>query len=142
LHMDAGSRVPLHCTASGKLFLSQMTPTQLRRVLGTGPLKRYTGRTITSVDALEKALRKIRADGVGTDIGEYLEGSVCLAVPVKDREGEICAVVALHGPAPRMTLKKGVEYLPALRRAAKALSETFDHERQTLSLRKAGSVRV
>ena len=142
LHMDAGSRVPLHCTASGKLFLSQMTPTQLRRVLGTDPLKRYTERTITSVDALEKALRKIRADGVGTDIGEYLEGSVCLAVPVKDREGEICAVVALHGPAPRMTLKKGVEYLPALRRAAKALSETFDHEGQTLSLRKAGSVRV
>jgi IclR family acetate operon transcriptional repressor len=142
LHMDAGSRVPLHCTASGKLFLSQMTPTQLRRVLGTGPLKRYTERTITTVDALEKALRKIRADGVGTDIGEYLEGSVCLAVPVMDREGEICAVVALHGPAPRMTLKKGVEYLPALRRAAKALSETFDHEVETLSFRKAAPVRA
>jgi len=126
LHMDAGSRVPLHCTASGKLFLSQMTPTQLRRVLGNGPLKRYTDRTITSVDALEKALKKIRADGVGTDIGEYLEGSVCLAVPVTGRDGRFCAVVAIHGPAPRMTLKKSVEYLPALRRAAKSMAETFE----------------
>jgi hypothetical protein len=36
--------------------------------------------------------------------------------------------VAIHGPAPRMTLKKGVEYLPALRRAAKALTETFDDD--------------
>jgi DNA-binding IclR family transcriptional regulator len=126
LHMDAGSRVPLHCTASGKLFLAQMTPAQRRRVLGNSPLKRYTDRTITSVGTLEKALKKIRADGVGTDIGEYLEGSVCLAVPVTDRDGRFCAVVAIHGPAPRMTLKKGVEYLPALRRAAKALAETFD----------------
>jgi len=125
LHMDAGSRVPLHCTASGKLFLSQMSPTQLRKVLGNGPLKRYTDRTITSLDVLEKALRKIRADGVGIDIGEYLEGSVCLAVPVTDRDGRYCAVVAVHGPAPRMTLKTGVEYLPALRRAANALSKTF-----------------
>jgi len=98
LHMDAGSRVPLHCTASGKLFLSQMSPTQLRKVLGNGPLKRYTDRTITSLDALEKALRKIRADGVGTDIGEYLEGSVCLAVPVTDRDGRYCAMVAVQGP--------------------------------------------
>jgi IclR family acetate operon transcriptional repressor len=97
----------------------------LRRVLGNGPLKRYTDRTITSLDALEKALRKIRADRVGTDIGEYLEGSVCLAVPVTDRDGRYCAMVAVHGPAPRMTLKTGVEYLPALRRAANALSETF-----------------
>src|SRR3954463_9513970 len=48
LHMDAGSRVPLHCTASGKLFLSQMTHVQLHRTLGNGPLKRYTERTITS----------------------------------------------------------------------------------------------
>jgi len=128
LHMDAGSRVPLHCTASGKLFLSQMTPAQLRRTLGNGPLKRYTERTITDVDVLEKALKKIRTDSVGTDIGEYLEGSVCLAVPVAGRDGRFCAVVAIHGPAPRMTLKKGIEYLPALRRAAKALTETFDDD--------------
>ena len=105
-----------------------MTPAQLRRTLGNGPLKRYTERTITDVDVLEKALKKIRTDSVGTDIGEYLEGSVCLAVPVAGRDGRFCAVVAIHGPAPRMTLKKGIEYLPALRRAAKALTETFDDD--------------
>jgi hypothetical protein len=137
----AGARVPLHCTASGKLFLSQMTPTQVRRVLGTDPLKRYTKRTITSVDALEKALRKVRADRVGTDIDEYLKGSVCLAVPVTDRDGRICTVVALQGRAPRMTLKKGIEYLPALRRAAKALAETIGQEDESASLvRKAARV--
>src|SRR5207248_7312557 len=96
-----------YTTLFRSLFLSQMSPTQLHKVLGNGPLKRYTDRTITSLDALEKALRKIRADGAGTDIGEYLEGSVCLAVPVTDRDGRYCAMVAVHGPAPRMTLKTG-----------------------------------
>lgn len=125
LHMDTGSRVPLHCTASGKLFLSQLTPTQLRRVIGAGPFKGYTDRTITTPSALERELRKIRADGVGTDVGEYLDGTVCLAVPVTDRKGRICAAVALHGPTPRMSLSKGIKNLPALRRAAKALASTI-----------------
>src|SRR5437763_1921445 len=107
LHMKAGSRVPLHCTASGKLLLSDMPAAQIRRLLGSGPLRRYTERTIVSFDALARELVKIRASGVGTDVGEYLDGSVCLAVPVRDPLGRMCATIAVHGPAPRMTLKKG-----------------------------------
>jgi DNA-binding IclR family transcriptional regulator len=125
LHMEVGSRVPLHCTASGKLFLAQLTPRELRRVLGPEPFRRYTERTITTLDALERELRRIRASGIGTDIGECFEGSVCLAVPVKDRRGRVCAAVAVHGPAPRMTIERGYSFLPALRRAAAAIAETF-----------------
>ena len=118
LHMDIGSRVPMHCTASGKLFLAQLPAARVRRILGSGPLKRFTERTITSVDALERELRKIRASGIGADSGEFLDGSVCLAVPVVDARGRLCAAVAVHGPAPRMSLKKGYEFLPAMRHAA------------------------
>lgn len=118
LHMDIGSRVPMHCTASGKLFLAHLPAARLRRILGTRPLKRFTERTITNVDALERELRKIRSSGLGADSGEFLDGSVCLAVPVTDPRGRVCAAVAVHGPAPRMTLKKGFEFLPAMRRAA------------------------
>ena len=50
---------------------------------------------------------------------------MCLAVPVKHREGEICAVVALHGPAPRMTLKKGYGFLSAMKDAAAAIAATL-----------------
>ncbi|MEO8188489.1 MAG: IclR family transcriptional regulator [Burkholderiaceae bacterium] len=125
LHMNAGSRVPLHCTASGKLLLSDLPPAQVRRLLGPGPLARYTDRTITSVAALERELAKIRASDVGTDVGEYLLGSVCLAVPVRDPRGRMCAAVAVHGPAPRMTLKKGHSFLPALRSAAAEIAATL-----------------
>ena len=125
LHMDAGSRVPLHCTASGKLLLSDLPPAQMRRLLGSGPLARYTDRTITGIVALERELAKIRASGVGTDIGEYLMGSVCLAVPVRDPYGRMCAAVAVHGPAPRMTLKKGLSFLTAMRGAAAEIAATL-----------------
>lgn len=125
LHMKAGSRVPLHCTASGKLLLSELPLTQMRRLLGPGPLRRYTPRTIVSLSALERELPKIRASGIGTDIGEYLVDSVCLAVPVRDPQGRMCAAIAVHGPAPRMTLKKGYGFLPAMNGAAEAIAATL-----------------
>jgi IclR family transcriptional regulator, acetate operon repressor len=125
LHMQTGSRVPPHCTASGKLLLSELPAARLRRLLGTGPLPRYTPRTIVSVLALERELARIRASGVGTDIGEYLADSVCLAVPVRDAGGRMCAAIAVHGPAPRMSLKKGYGFVPAMRHAAAAMTATF-----------------
>ncbi len=125
LHMDAGSRVPLHCTASGKLLLSALPAAQVRRLLGSGPLARYTDRTNTDIAALERELAKIRVSGVGTDVGEYLVGSVCMAVPVCDPQGRMYAAIAVHGPAPRMTLKKGHAFLPAMRSAAAEIAATL-----------------
>lgn len=126
LHMKPGSRVPLHCTASGKLLLSALPTTQVRRLLGPGPLRRYTPRTIVDTAALERELARIRTGGVGTDVGEYLVDSVCLAVPVRDGQGRLCAAVAVHGPAPRMTLRKGYGFVPAMQQAAAEIAATLN----------------
>lgn len=125
LHMRSGSRVPLHCTASGKLFLAHLPPAPARRLIRAAPLRRYTERTIIQPEALERELAKIRLSGIGTDCGEFLEGSVCLAVPVVDPLGRVCAAVAVHGPAPRMSLRRGYTFLPAMRRAAGAFAATL-----------------
>jgi IclR family transcriptional regulator, acetate operon repressor len=125
LHMKAGSRVPLHCTASGKLLLSALPPKQVRRLLGPAPLRRFTSRTIVDASRVESELQAIRANGFSTDNGEYLVDSVCLAVPVHDPRGRVCAAIAVHGPAPRMTLRKGYGFVPAMREAAAAIGETW-----------------
>ena len=125
VHLAAGSRVPLHCTASGKLFLSQLAERQAATLLGPGPYRRFTANTIVEPEALQKELRRIRSDGISTDVGEFLEGSVALAVPVTDGQGRVCATVAVHGPDPRVTLRKAFQFLPALRRAATAMAETM-----------------
>ena len=125
VHLAAGSRVPLHCTASGKLFLSQLSDSQAATLLGPGPYRRFTENTITDPEELQKALRRIRSEGMGTDVGEFLEGSVAVSVPVTDAQGRVCATVAVHGPAPRVTLRSAIEFLPALRRAAMAMAGTM-----------------
>jgi DNA-binding IclR family transcriptional regulator len=126
LHVRPGSRVPLHCTASGKLLLSELPAAQVLRLLGPGPLARHTERTIVDVGVLLRELVKVRASSVGTDSGEYLAGSVCLAVPVRDTRRRMCAAVAVHGPAPRMSLRKGYGYLAHMRAAAAEIAATFE----------------
>lgn len=126
LHMEAGSRVPLHCTASGKLFLSKMPRERALRLLGPG-LKRYTARTTTDARRLLKELERIRKEGVSVDEGEYLEGSVCLAVPVMDKEQRYLAAVAVHGPSPRLNLHRVRSFVPRLRQAADAIATSLLH---------------
>ncbi len=46
-YLHSGSRVPTHCSASGKLFLSQMSLAQRRRLLAHVPLERFTNNTLT-----------------------------------------------------------------------------------------------
>jgi len=125
LHLAPGTRVPLHCTASGKLFLSRMNRAQRAKLLGPGPLKRYTARTITDIDELERALETIRETQVGTHDGELFEDSVAIAVPVLDRAGRMHAAVAVHAPSSRASLERCMEHLPTLRRAAARIAESL-----------------
>jgi DNA-binding IclR family transcriptional regulator len=123
--LSVGSHVPLHCTASGKLFLS-LGPTSLRKALfRTQPFQRYTARTLTTTEQLEAELTRIRQTGVGTDNEEFMEGMAATAVPVHDSRGRICATVAVHGPITRLPLSRALALVPALRKAAKSLEQTL-----------------
>lgn len=129
LHVDVGMRVPLHCTASGKLFLSGMTELQVRRALGQEPFLRYTEKTITHYDALFNELEKIRADGYALDESAFLEGFIGIAVPVINSKQKTFATITAHGPASRMQEKPIEFYINPLKRAAQdiqsSLSETI-----------------
>jgi DNA-binding IclR family transcriptional regulator len=126
LHFQSGSRVPAHCSASGKLLLALMPTRTRQRIVGTLPLQRFTPYTITTPGALEEALRRIRKDNVSTDNEEYLAGTVCVAVPVENKERRVPAALAVHAPTTRMTLALALRHLPELRRAAAQLVDTFD----------------
>src|SRR6056297_29916 len=118
-----GSRVPLHCTASGKMFLAQLTRSQLRTLLAHAPLQRHTDRTLTDLDDLERHLEQVRQDGFAVDDEEYLPGLVCVAVPVSDAHGHSNLCVSVQAPAVRLTSGESSRVLPALRRAARAIGD-------------------
>ena len=128
LRFESGSRVPLHCTAMGKLFLS-MLPTRKRAALIRAlPLQRYTESTMTDAARLDRELDKIRALEISTDNQEFLAGVVCVAVPVHGRNGQSVAAVAISAPLARMTLEQGLRHVALLQDASKRLSATLDDE--------------
>ena len=118
IHLPVGSHLPLHCTATGKLFLANMKPAARRRLIDGLTLTRHTDQTITDPQALELQLQKIAEEGVGFDTGEYLEGMVAIAVPVIGEDNRMCFAIAIHAPSARKSLSELRQYLPVLRHAA------------------------
>jgi DNA-binding IclR family transcriptional regulator len=125
LHYTSGSRVPLHCSAIGKLFLALAPTPRRQRLLRSLELRRYTDGTITDKARLEAELRQIRKEQVSFDREEYLVGVVCMAVPVLGRNGEIIAALAIQAPEARMNVQAARGHLLALRRAASELADIF-----------------
>ncbi len=122
LHLEPGSRVPLHCTASGKLFLAHMPAKQRARVLATLPLRAATPKSLTDATAIEKEMRTILRRGYSLDREEFLLGLVAIAVPVPGPDGRPLAALAVHGPIGRLSLKRAVALGPVLETAATALA--------------------
>jgi IclR family acetate operon transcriptional repressor len=125
IDLQPGTRVPLHCSASGKLLISDMPRPKRRALLENLTLTRYTGNTITDIDLLESELDRIRDTRIGLDNEEYLNGLVCIAVPIIDAGGQMAAALALQAPTARLTIARAMDYLPNLRRAAEAMAATY-----------------
>jgi IclR family transcriptional regulator, acetate operon repressor len=125
MELRPGVRVPLHCSASGKLFLALMPLAQRRRMLAALPLSAHTPHTITDPDALEAECMRIREQGFAVDAEEFIAGLVCVAVPVQDGDGPARCALALQAPAARMTLEQAMRQVPALQRAALAMRRTW-----------------
>jgi len=125
LHYTIGSRVPLHCSAIGKLFLALAASPRRRRLLQSLDLRPFTDTTITDGAKLDAELRQIRKEQVSFDREEYLVGVVCMAVPVIGKNGEMLAALAIQAPEARMNVQTARRHLPALRNAASELAEIF-----------------
>ena len=125
LQYTSGSRVPLHCSAIGKLYLALTPAPRRRRLLQNLELRRFTDHTITEGGQLDAELRQIRKEQVSFDREEYLAGVICMAVPVIGRNGGLLAAVAIQAPEARMNVQTARRHLPTLRGAASELADIF-----------------
>jgi len=87
-----GSNLPLHATASGKVFLAAMEEDVLAPILSR-KLARYGAGTIVDATTLRQELATVRKRGFASSFSEYDTGVFSLAVPVA--EGEKAAAFAL-----------------------------------------------
>jgi len=123
LTLDVGAHVPLHCTASGKLFLASMPLARRDALIERLRLDALTPSTITSPAALRAECERIAERGWSTDREEFIAGLNAAAVPVVDVQGQTRAAIAIHAPSARMSVDEAIARLPALQAAAARMAE-------------------
>lgn len=121
LTLAVGEHVPLHCTASGKLFLAFSPPKQRDLLISQLTLTSMTDSTITSRTALQSECESIAAAGYALDQQEFVDGLLAIAVPVRNDQGVIRAALAVHAPVSRLPLAQALVKLPELYAAADRL---------------------
>lgn len=95
-----GGRMPMHCTATGKVLLAFADPSLFHRVARAG-LTRLTPHTIIAPARLAKELVEIRHTYVGREIEETRRGYLSAASPIFDRSGSVLAALSVTVPSAR-----------------------------------------
>jgi DNA-binding IclR family transcriptional regulator len=122
MQLPVGTRVPLYCTSSGKLYLSRLDDKQLRSYATSATLTRHTAATITQPEALMAEVRAIRERDYAVDNSEFMEGMIAVAVPITDGNGDMVSALSFHAPSQRLPIEKALLHLDLMKESAAKLS--------------------
>lgn len=125
VQLKAGSHVPAHCTAIGKLLLAFLPVEQRERIISTMEFRKFTKYTITEPAILEAQLDQIAAQGYSINNQEDAVGLIAMAVPVRDPQGEVIAGLAVHAPEPRFPIARAIQTLPLFQTFAARIGEAL-----------------
>ena len=127
MQMSINDQVPMHCTASGKLFLSSLTSAKRNRILSNLDIESLTENTITDIDELKKELKKIRKTGIGIDNEEFMQGMIAVSVPLLLSDGKFVGALTVHAPKARLSIDEALEKVPLLKEAANEIIESVEN---------------
>ncbi len=125
LDVSTGSRLPVHCTAAGRVLLAALSESELPAQLERIELKALTAKTIVSRETLARDIRRVREQGFSV-IDEELEAGIrAIAVPIVSKEGHIAGSLGVGAIASRVSLEDlQLRFLPALRDQARAIGQS------------------
>jgi DNA-binding IclR family transcriptional regulator len=122
-----GLRLPLYCTASGKILLAHMSPERRDEILDRVELRAFTSKTITDPAELRQELILAREQGYAMVVEEYEEGINSVAAAVSAPEGGTPAALTAVGPKFRFGEEKMKGSTDALLAVAKEISGRLSH---------------
>lgn len=126
LHLPTGTRVPLHCSASGKLFLASLTKKKRTGVVNQITLEAKTSKTITDTQQLLGEVEQVQKNRLAIDNEELYDGVIAIGVPITDQKGRFYSSLAIQAPLFRFPLEKALQHEPLLRAAARDLSALIE----------------
>ncbi len=122
LQFPIGMRVPLYCTASGKLYLSTLPKARRKAIVNKLELDKRAKNTITDPDTLIREIDDIDKREVSIDNQELYDDIIAIAVPIKDKQGRFYSSLAIQAPVSRISIDDSDRYIPLLREAAHDLA--------------------
>jgi len=117
--VSTGTRQPAHVTAMGRVLLAHLEEGALAAALAGVSFTAYTPRSVKDRGRLLKILADVRRQDFAL-VDEELEfGLRAVAVPLRNRRGEVVAAINAAGHKSLLDLTRlEAEILPAMRRAA------------------------
>lgn len=125
-----GRRMPIHCTAAGKVLLANLPEEEWEQYLPL-TLEKYTWRTIVNHDDLLQELAQVRMQGYGLSQEELEEGLNSIAVPIYDHDGLVQSAASIAGPAYRVTSDQFPSLITKLSEVTSEISRRLGHQQRT-----------
>ncbi len=119
------TELPLYACAGGKVLLSELPISLVEEILNSCELKPLTKHTITDPEKLWQELRTVAKQGYAFDLKESAENGSCVAVPVRDCEGNIIASLSFSGFIGIDDKNELLKYVPALKEASSEISQSL-----------------
>ncbi len=116
-----GRRLPVHCTATGRVFLAFGSQADTERLL-QGELKSYTPYTKTDPEELRRAIQETRERGFSLCEQEFEVGIIAVGAPIWGLNGRLLGAIGVAGPSYRIPLEKALKMGEAAREVACTIS--------------------
>lgn len=121
----AGTRLPAHVTAVGKVLLGQLTDVELDQLYADYHFPTRTEHSIHQLAELKAAVQFARTHGYAYDREESSLGVNCVATPILDHTNQVIAAMSIGVPNHRLTEDRLEELKQLLVQAAHQLSRTL-----------------
>lgn len=118
VNLKVGAPLPLHCCASGKLYLSTLEPGAALGVFERIADKTSARNTIVDAAAFDEELARIREFGFALDKEEWFDDMVGAAVPVLADSGALVACLSTHALTTRKSIEDLKNEIPLMRDVA------------------------
>ncbi|MHA3902868.1 IclR family transcriptional regulator [Castellaniella sp. WN] len=125
LRFEPGKRSPMHCASIGKLFLAEMSDTQLEWWLSHTERTVETPNTIVDSRKLRHVVEQVRRDQWAMSNEEVIPGVVGCAVPIRDGRGRLLAGLGIAVPTARVPYGQLVQFRAPMEVAAREISEAL-----------------
>ncbi len=125
INTSIGSYQPIHATASGKLLFSFLNTFEKENIFSNTTFEAFTTNTITSKSKILSELEKIKKQEYALDIEELEPGLVCIAIPIRNRKGNVIASLSASGPLSRFKMENVSNYIHILNKGVKNIEKAF-----------------